>query len=131
MGVKNIDIELKRQYVMLALKWCKENLGVNRRRKNQLKVSLRIRFKCESHKNFCGVYYPNENKIIIYDLNCDSLEEIISTLIHEYTHYLQSTKKYWEFFQTYFYSTHPYEKEANKNSVIYTDICLKTIKKLI
>ncbi len=129
--IKNIDIEIKRQYAIHAARWCKKNLGVNRRRKHQLKVSVRITFKKSDQRDFHGSYYSNENRIIIYDLNCKTLEDVVSTVIHEYTHYLQSTKKYWEYFQTHYYSTHPYERQAKRNEIKYTSECLKTIKKLI
>lgn len=38
MGKKIIDITLKRQIAKQVLKWCKENMGVNNRRKSLPKV---------------------------------------------------------------------------------------------
>lgn len=131
MAIKSIDIEIKRQYAIQTTKWCKKHLGINKRRKNQLKVSVRVNFKKSDQRDFHGSYCSDENRIVVYDLNCKSLEDIVSTVIHEYTHYLQSTKKYWEYTQTYNYSTHPYEKQARKNEEKYTEVCLKTIKKLV
>jgi hypothetical protein len=128
---KNVDIELKKQYAHLTIKWCRENLGVNNRKKNKLKVSVRVNFKKTDERNFSGSYYSDENRIIVYDINCDTLEDVVSTVIHEYTHYLQSMKKYWEYFKTHYYSTHPYEIQARKNEEKYTTECIKSIKKLI
>ena len=131
MAKKNVDIEIKKQYAIEAMKWCKNNLGVNKRKKNKLKVSVRVNFKKTDERDFNGSYYSNENRIIIYDLNCNSLEDVVSTVIHEYTHYLQSVKKYWEYFKTHYYSTHPYERQARRNEEKYTEVCLKSIKKSI
>jgi len=131
MAKKNVDIEIKKQYAIEAVKWCKNNLGINKRKKNKLKISVRVNFKKTDEKNFNGSYYSNENRIVIYDLNCVSLEDVVSTVIHEYTHYLQSVKKYWEYFKTHYYSTHPYERQARRNEEKYTELCLKSIKKSI
>jgi hypothetical protein len=131
MAKKNVDIEIKKQYAIEAVKWCKNNLGINKRKKNKLKVSVRVNFKKTDDRDFNGSYYSNENRIIIYDLNCNSLEDVVSTVIHEYTHYLQSVKKYWEYFKTHYYSTHPYERQARRNEEKYTELCLKSIKKSI
>ena len=131
MAKKNVDIGIKKQYAIEAVKWCRNNLGINKRKKNKLKLSVRVNFKKTDEKNFNGSYYSNENRIIIYDLNCDTLEDVVSTVIHEYTHYLQSVKKYWEYFKTHYYSTHPYERQARRNEQKYTELCIKSIKKLI
>jgi hypothetical protein len=131
MAKKNVDIEIKKQYAIEAVKWCKNNLGVNKRKKNKLKISVRVNFKKTDERDFNGSYYSDENRIVIYDLNCNSLEDVVSTVIHEYTHYLQSVKKYWEYFKTHYYSTHPYERQARRNEEKYTELCLKSIKKSI
>jgi Zn-dependent peptidase ImmA (M78 family) len=131
MAKKNVDIEIKKQYAIEAVKWCRNNLGINKRKKNKLKISVRVNFKKTDERDFNGSYYSNENRIIIYDLNCNSLEDVVSTVIHEYTHYLQSVKKYWEYFKTHYYSTHPYERQARRNEEKYTELCLKSIKKSI
>jgi len=131
MAKKNVDIEIKKQYAIEAVKWCRNNLGINKRKKNKLKISVRVNFKKTDERDFNGSYYSNENRIIIYDLNCNSLEDVVSTVIHEYTHYLQSVKKYWEYFKTRYYSTHPYERQARRNEEKYTELCLKSIKKSI
>ena len=131
MGKIKIDTEIKKLYASHALRWCMDNLGVNKRKKTYPKISVRIRFKSEEEKTYNGVYYNNENRIIVYDLNCESLEEVVSTVIHEYTHYLQSMKKYWIYFETYDYSNHPFEAQARRNEEKHTKKCLRSIKKSI
>jgi hypothetical protein len=132
MAKKVIDIKTKRRYALLTTKWCRENMGVNRRRKEQLKVSVRINFRGEEDERYIkGVFYPDENRIIVYSKNCLTIEEIVSTVIHEYTHYLQSDVKYIELYKIYYYKNHPFEREARKNEDLYTSICMKEIKLLI
>ena len=132
MAKKIVDIELKRQYASKAIRWCKENMGINNRRKSQPKMSVRIYFrKDETERFIMGSYYSVENRIVVYDVNCKTLEDVVSTIIHEYSHYLQSMKKYWEYFNTYSYSTHPYERQAKRNELKYTDECMKYIKKVL
>jgi hypothetical protein len=95
-------------------------------------VSVRINFRKDETERFIkGIYYVNENRIIVYSLNCETIDEVVSTIIHEYTHYQQSMKKYWEYFEFYYYSNHPYEKEARKNEEMFTKKCIRSIKKYL
>jgi|LauGreDrversion4_2_1035121.scaffolds.fasta_scaffold119120_2 hypothetical protein len=132
MGRKTLDITQKRKIATQVLRWCKENMGVNNRRKSLPKVSVRINFRKDETERFIkGIYYVNENRIIVYSLNCETIDEVVSTIIHEYTHYQQSMKKYWEYFEFYYYSNHPYEKEARKNEEMFTKKCIRSIKKYL
>jgi hypothetical protein len=132
MGKKILDITQKRKIATKVLKWCKENMGVNNRRKTLPKVSVRINFRKDETERFIkGIYYVNENRIIVYSINCETIDEVVSTIIHEYTHYQQSMKKYWEYFEFYYYSNHPYEKEARKNEEMFTKKCIKEIRKYL
>jgi len=60
-----------------------------------------------------GEYDDEENEIIIYSKNITSKRDLAKTIVHEYTHYLQSPawmKRYYD--MGYDYQTHPYEKQA-------------------
>ena len=58
---------------------------------------------------FCRIL----NEIIIYWKNIYSKEELLQTLIHEYTHYLQSPRWMTRYYTMgYDYSNHPYELKA-------------------
>lgn len=133
MGKKHVDIELKRLYATEALKWCKKNMGINKRKRNTPTVYVRIRLEEDDKikKIVEGSYFSKSNRIVVYGLNCNTLEDVVSTVIHEYTHYLQSMKKYWEYFQTYYYSQHPYERQAKRNEEKYTKQCYNHIRRLI
>ena len=58
-------------------------------------------------------YVVSDNEIIIYWKNIKDLEDLIKTLLHEYTHYLQSPTWIARYYKIgYDYITHPYEQEA-------------------
>ncbi len=128
---KTADFDVKKKCAVLTIKWCQDNLGINKKKKNKIKISLRLRPKKEGKYIFYGDFNSKENKIVVYGVGDQSIDDIVSTIIHEYTHYLQSNKKYWEYFETHYYSTHPYERQAKRNEIKYTNECLKDIKKLI
>lgn len=129
MAKRVVDIETKKKLAAYTLKWCKKNLGVNKR-KSTPKISVRLKVSDEEGEWY-GIYIWQENKILVSSEKNKTMGDIVGTVIHEYTHYLQSMKKYYEYFNTYYYSTHPYEKQAIKNSKIYTEKCLYHYRKSI
>lgn len=126
---RTIDIGSKTYYAQQALKWCKKYLGLcdRKRRKIIFKVSERKR-KMGSF-NICGNYCFWRNTITIYLPNNTTIHDIVATMIHEYTHYLQSRTKYRNYEKTHYYSQNPLEKEARRNEDKYTKTCIRYIKK--
>ena len=60
-------------------------------------------------------YDETENEIYVYYLNVENEEDLLRSLIHEYTHYLQDISKFKKLYtQQYTYDTNPYELEARK-----------------
>ena len=57
------------------------------------------------------------------------MEELVSTVIHEYTHYLQVRRKYREYEKVKFYSQNPFEIQAKRNEERYTKTCINEIRK--
>ena len=66
---------------------------------------------------------------IHYDI-CGTVQMMIQTLIHEYTHYTQDLKKYDVLYSQFGYDKHPHEVEARSNEKLYSP-CWKQIKKNI
>ena len=131
MGRRFIDVEVQKFYAQQTLKWCKKYLGHNLRKRKPIKLSVLKNPKNLDDKNDCGSYHSHENRIIIYYVNCPTIKEIVSTVIHEYTHYLQSNKQYYEFTEYYNYFSHPFEVEARKNEELYTNRCVRYIKRYL
>lgn len=131
MNKKNLDITTKKKITKLTIKWCRDFFGVNERKRTKLKLKFSDRprtiKKCIVFGNYCFW----RNTITIYLPHCNTIEEVISTTIHEYTHYLQSRPLYQDYQKDYYYSTNPYEREAKRNEDKYTELCIKEIKSLL
>lgn len=66
-----------------------------------------------SHDGFGEYSFDEMNEIIIYWKNIITEEDIIRTIIHEYTHYLQSPSWFKRYYNIgYDYNNHPYEIAA-------------------
>ena len=131
MDKKNSNFELKKKYAKLSIKWCREFFGLNERKKTKLKFEFTTRKRscknCMVYGNYC--FY--RNKMTIYEPACETLYDVVSTVIHEYTHYLQVRRKYREYEITRYYSQNPMEREAKRNEDKYTKECMKYIKTLL
>ena len=62
----------------------------------------------------CGDYDFDDNIISVYKSKHKSVIDIIHTIIHEWCHYKQSTKKYYEYDKIFNYHDNPYEIQANE-----------------
>lgn len=115
----------KRQFVVAGLQWCQENLGTVRNT-HQLKIYY------YQNRKFGGKFQSHNKEIIIYIHPDLKLIELTDTIIHEYTHHIQFSKKsteqdynknllevgYWE---------NPYEVKARKIASQNRNECLKWI----
>jgi Zn-dependent peptidase ImmA (M78 family) len=126
-----IDNEIKETYTKMTLNWCKDNLGINDRKRSELELIIHNTERKKGKYVLYGSYCFYKNRMVIYIPNCLSLYDVVGTVIHEYTHYLQSRTKYEMYEKTHFYSTNPLERQAKRNELKYTKICLKEIRKLL
>jgi len=106
-----------------ALRWCKENIGVNNRKKYLPTWSIRKSYE----PDLCGEYDDTDNEVLIYYDNIDDVRELIATCIHEWTHQKQPiTTKYFKYPGSY--SRNPYERQARYNEKKYTRPLWEAIK---
>ena len=132
MAKKTPDFEVnKKKYTNLAIRWCKENFGVNERKRTKLQLELTYRKRTIKRSMVFGNYCFYRNKITIHLGECKTMLDLISTIIHEYTHYLQSRNQYKSYERTHCYYTNPCEREARKNEEKYTKLCIREIKKYL
>jgi uncharacterized protein YjaZ len=125
---KNNNFELKKKYATLTIKWCKEFFGLNERKKTKLSFEFTTRKRSMGNAMVYGNYCFYRNKMTIHEPACETLYDVVATVIHEYTHYLQVRRKYREYEITRYYSQNPMEREAKRNEDKYTKECLKYIK---
>lgn len=108
----------------MTITWCKKNLGINQRKAYQPIWSL------SSHNEgdeICGDYDDVENEITIYYKNIDDVRELISTVIHEWTHQLQPCRSKYKKWKGS-YRKNPLEVEAYAAETLYTSPCWNEIK---
>ena len=68
------------------------------------------------HSSTTKAQYDDETNVIyIYYPNMKTKEDIIRSIIHEYTHYRQDHKLFKQYRQLYSYDENPIEIEAHKN----------------
>jgi uncharacterized protein YjaZ len=131
MRTKSLDTNLKKWYAEQALKWCRKHFGYNDRKRTRLKFEFsewsRKMKNCLVYGNYC--FY--RNKITLYLPNNETIYDVVATIIHEYTHYLQVRRKYRAYEITRYYSQNPLEKQAKRNEEKYTKMCIKEIKKYL
>ena len=93
----------------MAEKWCRSNMGTNRRKKYDVAVTF---YKSYEGDLDMGEYRYWDNEIIIYYNNCGNIKNLIRTIIHEWQHQLQPMGKYEKVLDEIGYEAHPFEKEA-------------------
>lgn len=108
----------------MALRWCKGKLGINKRKKYEVKWYVR---KGCGDEDTCGEYDATDNEVIIHWDNCIDVKELIETCIHEWTHQNQPIlTKYDKYPGSY--SRNPYERQARYAEKKWLPICWDELK---
>lgn len=115
-------MKITRSVCLEILEWCKMKYG----KSTYCKQYPLLKFNGtldQVTKRPKGLWVYKENRIYIYlKHNTDEsnqLLEVVNTIIHEYTHYLQDSKEYHRLVKEVEYDKHPMELEANK--IAYRD----------
>lgn len=99
-------------YLNLALDYCIETFGISQY------LSTPPNIKYISHVRgdlkWCGEYKRTDNLIKLWKQSHTSAAGLLSTLIHEYKHYLQNLQRYKKMQGKYRYNQHPHEIAANE-----------------
>jgi hypothetical protein len=112
---------------LITLMCCKQTFGINPKKRTD------VRMKLISNKDTCfGCYCPKTNTIKVYTLKNQNVEQLIQTIIHEYTHYLQNIWKYYYLVhQVTGYENNPFELEASRNEMIFYKPFWTHVKKFV
>jgi len=106
-----------------VINWCMDKFGLSKHYNDYPYMDI-----VTDEEGICGEFFPHNNQIIICTPALDSIDEFIDTVIHEYTHYMQSPTWYTRYanrkteltveeFADYLLRgdpTHPYEIEADE-----------------
>lgn len=107
----------------MVFTWCKKNLGINQRKAFQpIWYFSSVKFG-----NLVGDYDDIDNEICIYYKNITDVRELISTIIHEWTHQNQPCRSKYNKWKGS-YRKNPLEVEAYNAETLYTSPCWKEIK---
>ena len=121
----------KAGFINAVIEWCKENMEYPKHHKYYPTVEV----KYYKNKKANGDYSSRSRIIRIFVNNHKSIEDLVDTCIHEYTHYLQMPKEahqieYNKFNNTKGYYDNPYEIDARTKAKQYTPKCLNDLYKL-
>lgn len=126
----NINVT-KSKFVNEVLRWCMKNMDYPTGHKYYPQVKI-----CyyKTKRNRFGDYASNTRLIRIFINNHSSVEELIDTIIHEYTHYLdmpfqKDQKEYNRYLKQKGYYDNPFEINARETANKYTSICFKEMKR--
>ena len=125
--IGNLMVRDIKEISYMTLTWCMLNFGVNNRRR--VPISVVVDFAHEDG-DACGMYTSKDNRIYLYLQHAKSVKDIVSTIIHEYTHSMQAiTTMYDKLYRQHkYYSRHPFERSARYNERKYAKICWDQIK---
>ena len=111
----------------MTITWCKKNLGINQRKAYK---PLFFLSSMVDDGQTCGDYDDIENEITIYYKNIEDVRELVSTVIHEWTHQLQPCRSKYKKWKGS-YHKNPLEVEAYAAEALYLSPCWRDIKKKV
>jgi len=124
-SLKSMSKKEINRVVYLSIWYCRYVLGENKRR-DIPKVRVR---KNKVNNDYYGEYCPTDNEIRVFTNEVRTLGQLTSTIIHEYTHYLQPiASKYYKLLKEHGYDNHPFEIEARDNEWAYNRKLLNYIR---
>jgi hypothetical protein len=126
----SISTRLQKRIVRETIKWCSQFFGENHRRKNEFTyyVGPQPKRLLKQYGKYMGCYDCVENKLNVYTEHNKYVRDIIKTVIHEYTHYMQPIRsRYYMLDKQYGYKNNPFEVVARTNEKLYKN-CWRNIK---
>jgi hypothetical protein len=123
-----MSISKDRQTALAVLEWCKKKWGLSKFQDDFPKLRC---YKKGDGGGYYGHFDDENNTIVIYLEPHPTVEDLVETVIHEYTHYKQNvTENYDNYVARYkAYNDNPYEKTANNRATRWKDRCIKDILK--
>ena len=135
-------IKAGRDKVQTILLWCKRKWGKSKFKKDypKLRVYTKATGTYNSPRTSFGTYNYLTNTINIHICHHRSYLQLIDTIIHEYKHYLLDTKEYRKiekllykkgYSPDYIEFYHPHEKKSARLAKVWSQKCLKELKKVL
>lgn len=106
-----------------AFDWCIQKWGTSSHNPEVLWFNTSWRTSPSS-----GLYDLDENEITVFVKNHLNVRDLVDTVIHEFTHYMQPMYKYIDTLKETGYDNHPLEIEARGRAKEYRKECWNWIK---
>ena len=105
--------------------WCITEFGLSKHYEHYPYIEIDM-----DEINLMGEFIGDNNEIIIYPNAMENMDDFVSTVIHEYTHYLQRLSWYTRYINMGYESTNnPYEMIAETAAVNNLKKCKDNILK--
>jgi hypothetical protein len=119
------EVKITKRHVNKIFGWCLKTYGKSKYNR----TFPTIHFKKPDHTNedCSGVYDEFEHTIFINKEQHDTLDDLVNTIIHEYTHYKQNMKHYQILALYLDNDKHPMEIEAEQVAERDMKKCLKEV----
>lgn len=129
------SVKLNRTTAIKIFEWCKSNYGPSKYKRKYPTLKYRSRPPYSltgAEKNelyIYAIYDSDENYIYVDKTKHETLEDLVNTIIHEYTHYTQNMRYYYKIISKYEsdMEKHPYEIRACQIAERDTNRCIKEL----
>lgn len=111
-----------RNLILEILDWCITKYGKSKFEERPLRLRVVKTGDC------AGAYYYRSATIYIYLNHNKTDKQLVDTVIHEYTHYLQPGLDYLILDKYFEYKGHPLEIFAIKTAKSHTSECIKYLR---
>lgn len=123
--ISEVSMDQSYKIVNLTIAWCKKNFTPPHiKRRKELLVMV---YNSPTDRVY-GQYCEQNNWLTINLGVCHNVRDVITTTIHEYTHFCQDLKQYSVMTKKLGYDRNPFEVEARENESYYKK-CWKSVKR--
>ena len=125
--------QVKRKHIVRMFEYCQNVLGYSKYQENFPEIQVNFRKSKKEDDVDLGWYDFEDNIIRINIPQHISFIELCSTMIHEYTHYLQNREKYYRIYRRLekqnedYYNDHPLEIMAVSNAELLKKDCKRYV----
>lgn len=126
--MKDKQVKVNRSSATKVLEWCKKKYG--RSKYNGRYPDLQFKKGDHVTEDVWGMYDEQDNYIFVNSNEVKTLEDMTSTIIHEYVHYTQNIKVDWKVLSKYFDPEsidHPLERQAHEVSERDFPTCMQEV----
>jgi hypothetical protein len=108
-----------------VLQWCEQEYGWSKY--EEYRPTISYRKPDHLTEDVCGWYDDSDCHIHLNNLSCNTIEELVKTVIHEYQHHLQDPKQYQRLAKKLSHEQNPLEIQAEEVALRDYKKCLQEL----